>query len=327
MQRIGKAVIGGALVMVLAAPCSALEQAAVSSSDGKTHLTLGAGLLNGESGEYVYDADGSASGIAGYKISELQWDLDDVPMVGLEFTHAVSDRFTFDLAYWTNAGDGDSSMDDYDWLYVGLDWSDWSHHDNTEVRDVSRFDISGDFVIDRFQWENTDLYAVLGYRWDHLDWQAKGGEAIYSDTNFRDTNVAFPNVPVISYEQTYQTPYVGLGIRSRGMSGMTNITLDASLRFSDWVKGEDVDVHHLRDLRFEGEGDRGRWMAFDFSLDFSLSERFDVGISYSATEYDEIKATTLITDLTDGSKTFYSGDAAGLDHRSSMVSLDLGYRF
>ncbi|WP_303909525.1 omptin family outer membrane protease [Thiohalomonas denitrificans] len=327
MQRIGKAVIGGTLVLALAAPCSALEQGAMSSSDGKTRLSLSTGLLNGESGEYVYDAYGSESGIVGYKISELQWDLDNVPMVGLEFTHAVSDRFTFDLAYWTDADGGDSSMDDYDWLYVGLDWSHWSHHDNTEVRDVSRFDISGDFVIDRFKWESTDLYAVLGYRRDHLDWQATGGEGIYSDTNYRDTKVFFPNVPVISYEQTYQTPYVGLGIRSRRMSGMTNITLDASLRFSDWVKGEDVDVHHLRDLRFKGEGDGGRWMAFDLSLDFSVSERLDIGIGYSATEYDETKATTLITDLTDGSETFYSGDAAGLDHHSSMVSLALGYRF
>ena len=312
-------------MLALAAPCHALELTGVSSSDGKTHLTLNSGLLKGESGEYVYDADG-ISGITGYKISELQWSLDDVPMVGLELAHEVGD-FTLNLDYWTNAGEGEGSMDDYDWLYVGLDWSHWSHHDNTAVRDISRFDISGDFVINRFRWENTALYASLGYRQDHLEWQATGGEGVYSIDSYRDSYVIFPDIPVISYEQTYRTPYVGLGIHSKGRSGGTNITLDARLRFSDWVDAEDVDTHHLRALRFEEEGDGGRWTAFDVRMVFALGRQLDFRIGYSSTEYQEVSANTLITDLTDGSESFYPGDTAGLDHSSSMVSLGLGYRF
>lgn len=302
----------------------------ISNNLARTELRLGTGLLNGESGEYVYDADGTGSGIPGYKVSELNWQLNNVNMVGIGASIIPNPRLRFNVDYWSNAGDGDGTMDDYDWLYVGLDWSHWSHHSDTTVTDVSSLDVNGEFTLFSFDKEKTYITALLGYKQDKLAWEAVGGYGIYSDLNalgYRDLPVVFPNVPGISYEQTYNMPYVGLGVRSVGNSRAMPIVLSASFRYSNQVHGEDVDIHHLRDLRFEESGDDGIWQAYDIRIDFHFSPSLSFNLSYAAQRYAEIEATTEVTDLITGAKTFYPGPAAGLDHHSSMRSLGLTYLF
>jgi plasminogen activator len=223
-------------------------------------------------------------------------------------------------------------MDDFDWLYVGLDWSHWSYHEDTAVNEVSSLDLNGEFTLFDFTGERnaTTITGLLGYRQDRLDWQAKGGFGIYSDIEnqgFRDVQVTFPNVPVISYEQVFDTLYIGVGLRAVSNAGSRPITLSASFRYSNQAHGESDDIHHLRDLRFEDSGDHGTWQAYDIGIDFHFSSSLAFNLSYAAQRYAEIKATTTVTDLTTGEKTFFSGDASGLDHRSDLVSLGLTYKF
>ncbi|HEY9148360.1 MAG TPA: omptin family outer membrane protease, partial [Gammaproteobacteria bacterium] len=74
--------------------------------DSRSVFRISAGILNGESGEYVYDATGAYTGIPGYKISELQWELKDVAMLGLGFTFPLNEHVKLNIDYWRNAVDG-----------------------------------------------------------------------------------------------------------------------------------------------------------------------------------------------------------------------------
>jgi plasminogen activator len=284
------------------------------------------GMLNGESGEYVYDADGFYTGIPGYKFSELKWELNDVHMLGVGGTYHANKRMRFNLDYWVNAGEQDGTMDDYDWVYVGSDWSHWSHHDNTAVTTAEKLDLNGDFTLYASRKSGGAISALVGYRQDRFGWESSGGYGIYSDTAYRDTLVLFSDVPVISYEQTYRTPYIGVAMQSGGRGSGRKLQFDAKLRYSQWVSGEDVDHHLLRYLRFEEEGSGGDWIEYDVSLTYLLNKRASLNIAYSAQEYDEIKASTTVTDLLTGATTLYAGDSAGLDHSSQQLTLGFSFQ-
>ncbi|MFO7592639.1 MAG: omptin family outer membrane protease [Pseudomonadota bacterium] len=304
----------------------------IVTADNKFELRLSSGVLNGESGEYVYDAYGAYTGIPGYKISELQWKLNDVYMLGIGATLPIGDRVDINLDYWKNATEGDGTMDDYDWLYVGEDWSHWSHHEDTVVRDVTLFDLSADITFHRFKDRNASLYqtalfGIVGYKQDHFDWQSSGGYGVYSVDSFRDTYLTFPNIPGISYEQTFKTPYIGLGVESASNYNGMDLILNANVRYSQWAKGEDVDIHHLRSLRFEEEGDDGEWLGYEITMEFEIARQLTLMFGYNYQKYDEIKATTVVTDQITGAKYYYPGDSAGLDHSSDMMTLEMNYRF
>ncbi|GAB4301154.1 MAG: omptin family plasminogen activator Pla [Thiohalomonadaceae bacterium] len=313
-------------LMLCGLSLGAAAQTVAISDDGMTQISLKAGMMSGESGEYVYDADGSASGIRGYKISELQWELDNVWMAGINLRHRFSEGFALGVDYWANAGDGDGYMTDYDWLYIGLDWSHRSQHPDTTVRDANRIDINGEFLLHRNANERFDVYALLGYRRDHFDWQARGGTAIYSNVTYRDTYLVFADVPVISYEQTWEVPYLGLGLRSTSLVSGRRVTADLSARYSVWAQGEDIDIHHLRDLRFEESGKDGQWLDLQLNVDVALDTNLDLTFGIAHTAYSEVKGPTTVTDLTTGATSYYPGDAAGLDHSSTLLSLGLNYR-
>jgi plasminogen activator len=230
--------------------------------------------------------------------------------------------------YWTAPSDGNGTMDDYDWLYVGLDWSHWSHHDDTSVTEVGSLDLNGEFTLYDFGKKKTVITGLLGFKHDTLAWQSVGGYGIYSSTGgYRDLFVTFPNTPGISYEQTFYMPYIGVGVRATTNNGSMPIVLSASFRYSNQVHGEGVDIHHLRDLRFEDSGDGGKWQAYDINIDFHLSKTLALNLGYAAQRYAEVKATTTMTDLASGDKFFFPGDAAGLDNRSNLLKMGLSYRF
>lgn len=316
------------LLLVVATPAMAANTRSTNLS-ANTELRLSLGFLEGESRELVYDADGSGSGIPGYKVSELFWKLNNVPMavLGLSVNSGKSTRFN--LNYSVNAADGNGTLDDYDWLYVGLDWSDWSHHPDTTVRKAEMIDVSGEYTIskERRRRERSYWSAVLGFRRDFFDWQAKGGTGIYSDVTYRDTAVAFPNVPGISYQQTFTAPYIGFHYKTINHSKKHKYETRFSILYSAWANGEDVDIHHLRDLKFEEKGSGGVWYKLGLEMYFDITKRMQFSIGYSGQVYNEIKAPTLVTDLTTGTTTYYPGDSAGLSHKSQLTSLGLSYRF
>jgi hypothetical protein len=81
---------------------------------GSVELSMGVGLLSGQAREKVYDTDN------GEKISQLDWDIKQVPTLHLGLTVHPLQWLSLDLLGWTLVGKGDGHMKDYDCIAMSM---------------------------------------------------------------------------------------------------------------------------------------------------------------------------------------------------------------
>jgi plasminogen activator len=298
---------------------SPIQNAEVSSKDNpispfQFSLSVGTGYLTGESTELVYVPWSN-----NHKLSELTWKIDSLYMVGVGGSLTIGDRFAVNFDGWFKASDGEGGMDDYDWMVPGLDWTHWSHHEDTDVTAGSIIDLNAHYSF--YHSQNVVFNAIAGLKRDEFGWEARGGDFVYSTNWFRDTRGSFPDgLPVISYEQTMTSLYAGLGT---GLE-FNNLQLDARVIYSPFVQGEAVDHHYLRNLVAYDDFEDGEMIAFDISGTYSISNGFALEVAYSYQHYDTMQGDS--ERRQDGSITLLE-DFAGMDHHSSMISASLIYTF
>ncbi|WP_296184184.1 omptin family outer membrane protease [Pseudomonas sp. UBA1879] len=286
-------------------------------SVGDVEVSMGLGLLNGQSKEKVYDE--------GEKLSQLNWDLKQIPTLHLGVTFHPAEWLSLDARGWTQMGKGRSHMKDYDWL-DGEDepWTHYSDHPDTKVEKAWQAELAATvWALNR---NDFALGAMLGYQRSELGWEAKGGQFTYSsDDDFRDLSGNLPaELKVISYEQRFDTPYVGLV----GLYSHENWTLEGRFKYSQWVKARDYDQHHLRLTTFTGNnGNRGRMQSVALGLSYRASPQLSIkaGIDYQT--YAESKGSTLIDDRDEGERYRVGGKAGSQASRTVLSTLALNYRF
>ncbi len=321
--------VATALLAVTAAPGLAAQPTAVAPNskemNGSTTITvnkhvivvkgrLSLGLLNGEASELVYDtSDGS-------KVSELKWQLNNVPMLGIGGSIIPFPWLTVNADVWFNLSSDNSEMDDYDWLISGMGWSDWSHHDDTSIDHATMIDINAEIPV--LKRNKTTVYGIVGYKRDKFEWSARGGTFVYSVYGFRDYTGSFQDgVEVISYEQTYNTPYIGIGFTAN----LTPITLSGRLIGSTLVDVDDQDHHKLRNLIFDDDFETGNMIGVDLSATYDYTSRLHFIAGFHYQEYGEVKGSTTVTDTTTGAQQTFNGDAAGADNYVDMFTLSVVY--
>lgn len=311
----GAALVSAAPVAV--APQQNVEVAMAETSPVKFSLSAGAGYLTGEANEIVYVPQ-----LNNYKISELTWQIDDLFMVGVGAHLRVQNWLTVNFDGWFKATDGEGSMDDYDWLYVGADWSHWSTHPETDVTEGNIIDLNAEFSV--FRTDNFALKVIGGYKRDNFGWEAYGGDYIYSsDGGFRDMTGSFPaGQQVIGYEQTYETPYFGVGIGAN----FTRFELASRLIYSPFVQGEATDNHYLRNLVTTDEIEDGDMVAFDISGNYLINNHFSVLVAYRYQDYDTAQGDSLWEYRDQGVSVFIE-DGAGMDLQYSLFTVSLKYTF
>jgi len=287
---------------------------------GSLELSLGAGLLNGQAQEKVYDTDEG-----GKKISQLNWDLKQVPTLHLGLAYHPTDLLTLEARGWTKIAKGDGHMKDYDWLSDDhAEWSHFSDHPDTRVQKAWQAEFAATlWAIKR---DDLALGVLLGYQRNEFGWQARGGSLTYSsDEGFRDISAEIPDgVKGITYEQSYETPYVGLV----GLYTYRDWTLEGRFKHSQWVKARDYDQHHLRDITFTGNnGNKGRMQSLALGLSYRFNPQFSLkaGVDYQV--YAEAKGSVLQKDLASGERDYYGGESGSQASRTVLSSLALNYRF
>lgn len=276
---------------------------------------LATGLLNGEAHEFVYWPDEG-----NHKASELIWKLENVFMLGAGASLKPTQWLKLNIEGWSIASDGEGSMDDYDWLEPGQDWTDWSHHNDVTVTKGSRLDFNAQIPV--FNNQTLTINTFLGYKSENWEWEARGGSFIYSTNGFRDTTGIFPEGELgITYEQTVNVPYAGLGL-----------TLDANpfrlqtrILGSTLVSGEAVDQHHMRSLVVYDDFSGGNMFAFEALADFMINQNFSVGGGFYYTNYDSMTGDSE-WHFSDG-QISVSPDGAGMDLQHTMLLINLLYRF
>ncbi|WP_161629932.1 omptin family outer membrane protease [Desulfogranum mediterraneum] len=276
---------------------------------------LGLGRLSGESNELVYTETGA-------KLSELNWKLDNIYMLNGGVSVQPLSWLRLNADIWVALNDGDGTMDDYDWRFSGADWSDWSHHEDVPLDKGIMFDLNAELPFYRHQ--GTTFSGFVGVKRDNWKWDAYGGSYVYSVAGYRDASGTFPaGEPGISYEQWWTVPYIGVGFTSK----LTNWDLSGRVIASPFVQGEDEDIHHQRNLRFEEDFDSSAMWSLDFAATYHLLQNWGLTGAVKYQYYQEAKGSTTITDLVSGQRWVIDGDAAGADNTALLLSLSLAYSF
>lgn len=97
------------------------------------------GLLNTEANEYVYDRNNR-------KVSQLDWKAENTPIIKMAVSWDLLSRLTLTARGWSTLSSGTGTMDDYDWLKPDqTKWTDWSHHDKTNLNYANEIDLNAKF--------------------------------------------------------------------------------------------------------------------------------------------------------------------------------------
>jgi plasminogen activator len=276
------------------------------------------GYMDGEAGEYWYVPE------IGHKLSELDWKFEEVFMLGLGGSLSPNSWLTFNLDFWINLNEGDNTMDDYDWYLTGYTYTNWSHHDETDLKTAFSLDFNGEFAF--YQYQTSKFFGIAGFKYDTYELEAYGGSYIYSANYLYDTVFTVDNgTKIITYEQNYYAPYVGIGFSSSLWE--TPLNFSGRVIFAPYVWGDDKDQHYMRDLVFEQDFDSGTMFAVDFTAKYYFTPNFTTWLGFQYQNYDEMKGESTITDTTNGAQTKATGDVAGMDSEAMMFSLGVSFDF
>jgi len=286
---------------------------------GSVELSMGVGLLNGQAREKVYDTDD------GKKISQLNWDMKQVPTLHLGMTVHPLQWLTLDLRGWTMVGKGDGHMKDYDWLSdEHADWSDYSNHPDTRVKKAWQAEFAA--TAWAIKGDDVALGVTAGYQRSQFGWQARGGHFQYSsEDGYRDLTGEIPDgLKGISYKQRYDTPYVGLV----GRYTLRNWTLESRYKYSQWVKASDFDNHHERETTFAGDhGNQGRMQSVAVGLSYQFTPQLSVKAGVDYQRYAEAKGSTRIKDALEGGSQHVPGNSSGQSAKTILSTLAVSYNF
>jgi outer membrane protease/TolB-like protein len=266
------------------------------------------GILQGESGEYVYDGE--------HTLSELMWDLSGLTMAGLVLSSRFGERFSVNAGFWTALNKGNGEMTDYDWFIEGLDWTHYSRSE-VEVEKAQIFDLNAAFTL--VESDFFSLSALAGYKQDFWQWTDSAQEFIYSVYGFRDTRGDFGGESMIDYEQKFRIPYIG--VNAGGIIGDV-IIWNTYLHYSPLVKADDKDHHIARGLHFEETFKNIDYVAFGAAAGIRLTERLQIAGEMHAQSIPESRGDMYIVEY---DETFT--DSAGISHDSVMLSVTATWRF
>ncbi|KAB2942566.1 MAG: omptin family outer membrane protease [Hyphomicrobium sp.] len=298
-------------VFVLAMHCAGTSAGAQTSSPKATRqynnvaLEASIGLMQGEANEYVYRADNS-------KVSQLVWAFDNVAVfnggiaitplnwlaLGARFRTKISDSSTMDDYDWTRPGDTDRCLATDDFCH--------SHHNDTTLTNYLSVDAYMAAIF--YETDTIALTALVGYKRDSQAWQARGGWANY--TTFA------PGQLVISYEQNWQAPYLGLQFNGE----WHRWTVQGRVIGSWWVGGKDEDNHHLRTLLFTEHFGESNMVGANAHVGYRLTPNLMLKGEYDLQQWDLAKGLSSELNYTSGVVESSGWNAAGAQSITQTVS-------
>jgi outer membrane protease len=282
---------------------------------GAVWMDVGLGYMNAKSNELVYDE------VTGRRISKLIWNMDQAAIaqvnagVKLLPGMALKLRGTFGI-------DGDTGMTDYDWAEETAPdtWTHRSIHDDTDLDHYNRLDanVQWDFV----ETDPARFGALAGLRFTDIQWTARGGDFVYTNTSLRDTVGSFDDGQRgITYQQNFLTPYVGFA------AGFDHgdLALNATVIASVVAKGDGEDQHWLRGLEFRDDLDLSTMFSIQGEAVYRFNRLYQIFANVEYERYADTKGTTDIFDLAGNMIGFTGDDSSGADHRS--LTAVAGVRF
>ena len=273
--------------------------------------------VNGMADEIVYNG--------AKKLSHLEWDIKNLKMLSLGFNSQFLDGFGARIKFSNAINNGDGKMVDYDWIGKNYDgnknhanWTDRSISD-VKIQKAQQFDIAGSYNLykDEFKFN-------LGYKNDRFKWRDYGGSFVYSDGGFRNYVGNFNGERGITYEQTFETPYIGLEYQKELFD--KEIYGNIFGNYSNLVYAHDTDIHHLTNYKFDEYFKNGKYYNWGANIFSKVKENLYLGVGYEYVYYPENRGYTIMQDLATGESYKYE-NSAGIINKFSKISLNLKYNF
>jgi len=327
--------LAAALVAFAPAPARAMH---ATGQPGSGSLQTTAGGFSFALGTSVGLVEGTASELAFYypppsgrkfKLSELTWDLKDVVMAGVQGSVGYSRWLRLNLGLWSALNEGNGAMVDRDWAYApsvaaflepnDQNWTHESQHPDTSLDKGIIVDTNANLMA--LQAGPFSLHGILGLKYDTWEWSARGGTYVYSSEGFRDTTGAFPaGQKVISYEQQYLIPYLGVGANLT----WPGFQVESHLLYGPAVSASDSDYHVLRDVHFEGAFSGGTYVGVGLDATWSFARHWSATLGV---EYQSISEFTGDVTVSGGEGYGKFPGGGGIAMSATSFSLGAGYRF
>ena len=276
-----------------------------------------AGYLNVGAGESVYDVRANNA-----KLSQLNWNA-DAAAVGGRIAVRPLDWLTVRARGWA-AVDSRGDMTDYDWLAGYFGKSSWTHYSqspNTRLAKAWQGDLS--LAASVYDDGELGLTALAGYRYFTAKWNAVGGSGIYSVNAFRDTPVTFPgNQLGIAYQQTFETPYLGVG----ASYSSDDWTMTTEVIGSPFAVAHARDHHVLRSLLFTDNLGTAGFVGVGAGLEYRVTPLVSVTGRVEYQKYLLAKGSEKAFDATSGTSTAYAAPSAGGEAETLLLSLGVKAR-
>jgi outer membrane protease len=301
--------------VALAVVSSSAQAAFLHWSNVSFRVEGSVGLVEGKAHERVYVARAAGGERL---LSELEWDLSELLMVGGSASVVIHDRLRFRTSLCTAVNEGDGSLVDTDWLVEGLPWTHRSVSD-VDVKDATVFDFQAAYRV--LDWRGAAFHGILGYRHSFWEWRDSVRYYVYSITGFRDFTAKGDGSTLVDYEQVFSIPYAGVEVQ-RAVGSMD---VAAWLLFSPAVRAKDEDTHLARGIRFRDSFYHGDFISVGTAAAYRLGDRLTVGLRLEYEEIPEIRGDLVA--YAPGQQPFRLENAAGISHRSGTVTATAAWTF
>ena len=258
----------------------------------------------------------------GGKLSQLDWNLDSLFRINIGGTIQPTDWMRINLDYAFKIDYGNADMTDYDWFYSFYDWSHRSEHSDTVINKANHFEIGCEFPIMRAA--QLLFTGGFGYRIDDWEWEARGGNYIYSSgLGFRDEVGSFPNGEKgITYEHKLTSFFLSLGAEA----DFDRFAFASRVLYSPETKTDTKDTHHMRDLVFTEDFDDTTMLGIEIGAVYRYNRRINFSLDYTYTKYDKTSGQVVIAG-NDISPVLGDTVEGTFKSHETVIALGVSYRF
>ena len=270
----------------------------------KTTVAIQSGVLNAISKEYVFSN--------GYKISELDWEIQPMYFLGFSFNMQFFKKFFLNAGTWRGLNQDIGYMQDYDYDNTGK-LTNYSKHDCVLQKSVN-YDLNMGYNYKIFK--DFSIAGLLGFNYKNFKMSAKNGYYQYPPGSVKKLFFGTG----VSNEQTFNIPYLGVG--STGLL-YDLIIVQLFAMYSKLVYVDEIDYHYRRQIDIYTSMKYGQYIAGIFSLGWKISKNTSIVVMLNYTKFIMQKGDSHYIDLSSGERSPKAQNTGNISYSSYVFILSL----